>query len=49
MLVLRDNNKVKELFKKIINDSIKEVSEEFMTRRELTCDIDFGRAYSEIH
>lgn len=49
VLVVKDNNRIKNLFDKIIRDSIKEVSEEFMVRRELGCDVQFNKRYSEIH
>lgn len=49
VLVFKNTQKIKNLFEKIIRDSIKEVSEEFMLRRELGCDVQFDRAYSGIH
>lgn len=49
VLVIKDNVKIKGLFEKIIRDSIKEVSEDFMLRRELDCDVQFNKRYSEIH
>ena len=49
ILVFRDTPKLREIFKSILEDSIKEVSVEYKLRRELGCDVQFGKRYSEIH
>lgn len=47
--VFRDTPKFREAFTKIIKDSIKEVSEEYLLRRELDADIQFARSYGDVH
>lgn len=47
--VFRDRQPIRDAFENILNTSIKEVSEEFMLRRELGCDVQFGKRYSDIH
>ena len=47
--VLRDTPRFRDWIEKTIRDSIKEVSEEYLVRRELDCDVNFGREYSSVH
>lgn len=46
---IKNNPKVIEQLTKIVYDSIKHVSEEYLLRRELGCDVQTGKRYSEIH
>lgn len=46
--VHRDTEELREAFYKIIKDSIKEVSEEYLLRRSLDCEVDFGKRYSDV-
>jgi len=34
---------------RMANEGVKEVGKEFMLRRELDCDVQVGKRYSEIH
>lgn len=45
----RDNPKVIETIEKMLYNSIEEVSEKFMMRRELGCDVQKGNRYADIH
>lgn len=47
--VFRDSQRIRDVFTKMLEDSIIEVSEEYKLRRELGCDIQFGVRYSQIH
>ena len=47
ILELKKGNQ--EAMTKILKDSIKDVNEELNLNRELDCDVDFGKDYSEIH
>lgn len=49
VLVHKDTPRFREYFEGIIRDSIKEVSEEYLVRRHLDCDVSFGRDYGSIH
>lgn len=44
-----DNKEEREKMESITKSSIREVSEEYMLRRPLDCDVQFGKRYSEIH
>jgi len=47
--VFRNNLKNRELMEKITRDSIQKVNEDYMLRRPMDCDVQFGDNYSEIH
>lgn len=49
VVVCKDNQKAIEEICKMIKDSIKEVSERFMLRRHLDCDVQVGYRYADIH
>lgn len=49
MLVFKDTPRFRDIFKDILESSIKEVSVEFKLRRELGCDVQFSDRYSEVH
>lgn len=47
--VCKDDEKVVDIIKTMLYDSIQEVSERYMMRRGLGCDVQTGQRYSEIH
>ena len=47
--VVRDNPKAREVFTKIIRESVKSLGDEFKLRVDLDCDVQYGKRYSEIH
>lgn len=49
VIVLKDTEKFKMEMGDIVKQSIDDVSEEFMLRRKLGCDVQYGKRYSEIH
>lgn len=49
VVVCRDNPSVIEELTKMLYDSIIEVSNKFMMRRDLGCDVQVGYRYSDIH
>lgn len=49
VFVIRDKEVFRDTLYKMIKDSIKEVNETFLLRRELDCEIQYGKRYSEIH
>lgn len=49
ILCFKDDEKVKEVFKSIVNSALEKVNNTYKMRRELGCDIQFGKRYSEIH
>lgn len=46
---LKDNEKAKEYFTKVIEGGIVSINSKFKLRREMGCDVQFGKRYSEIH
>jgi len=48
-MAFKDNENNRQVMEDITRSAIKEVSEDFMVRRELDCDVQFGINYSEIH
>ena len=46
---LRDNEKSKEYFTKVIEDGIIKVNKDFKLRVDMGCEVQFGNRYSEIH
>lgn len=49
VIVFKDTPYFRKTFEGFLKDGIKEVSEEYKLRRELGCDCQFGKRYSEIH
>ena len=49
VLVFKDTDKFRKIFYKIVDDAIKKVNINYLLRRDLACDIQFGHRYSEIH
>lgn len=49
IICFKDSPKAREVMYGIVNDSINKVNTDFLLRRDLGCDIQFGRKYSEIH
>lgn len=47
--VVRDNPKAKEVFTKIIRESVQSLRDEFKLRVDMDCDVQYGKRYSEIH
>lgn len=47
--VFKDTDKFRKIFYKFVDDAIKKVNVDYLLRRELACDIQFGNRYSEIH
>lgn len=45
----KDSKKNREVMEEITHEALTMVNKEFKLRRELGCDIQFGRAYSDIH
>lgn len=46
---LDDNEELKELMRDITKDSIRKVNKDYMLRRDLDCDVQFGKNYGSIH
>lgn len=49
VFVIKDLQKVREDFEVMIKDAVEKVNKDFMLRRSLGCDTQFGQRYSEIH
>lgn len=49
VICIKDRDDFKEAIRDIIKSSIGEVSREYMLRKDLDCDVDFGEKYSDIH
>lgn len=49
IICFKDSEKGREIMTKLVDDAIDWVTEEFMLRRKLGCDIQYGKRYSEIH
>jgi DNA polymerase I-like protein with 3'-5' exonuclease and polymerase domains len=49
ILCFKDSDSNKEEMKRITEESIENVSNEYLVRRELGCTVQFGNKYSEIH
>ena len=49
VVVCKDDEKAVDIIKTMLLDSIQEVSERYMMRRGLGCDVQKGYKYSEIH
>ena len=49
ILCFRDLGDNREVMSKIVSDAIDWVTDEYMLRRKLGCDIQFGKRYSDIH
>lgn len=47
--VFKDREDLKKTFETFLLESVKEVSEEYLLRRELGADVQFGQRYSDIH
>lgn len=47
--VFRDTPPLREAFYKIIKESLQEISEEYILRRHLDCEVQFGKRYCDIH
>lgn len=47
--MVRDNPKAKEVFTKIIRESVQSLRDEFKLRVDMDCDVQYGKRYSEIH
>jgi hypothetical protein len=47
--VFKDTTKNRELMEKITRDAIQKVNEDYMLRRPMDCDVQFGDNYSQIH
>lgn len=49
VIVCRDKEPIKKVLEDMVRESIEEVSEKFLLRRKLGCEVQFGQRYSEIH
>jgi len=49
VLCFKDLGKNRDIISKLITDAIDFVSDKYMLRRRLGCDVQFGKRYSEIH
>ena len=49
VIVCKDNPKITGVIEGMIRDSISEVSEEYLVRRVLDCDVALGRDYGSVH
>ena len=49
IVAFKDSPKARSVMEKITLDSIEKVNKTFLLRRDLGCDIQFGKRYSEIH
>ena len=49
IICFKDSPRGREMMTKLVDGAINWVSEEFMLRRKLGCDIQYGKRYSEIH
>lgn len=49
VIVCKDNERIRETLSDMVKQSIEEVNKEFLLRRPLGCDVQFGKRYSEIH
>lgn len=49
ILCFKDLQSNREMMTKIVNEAIDWVTDEYMLRRKLGCDIQFGKRYSDIH
>lgn len=49
VLVFKDTQENRDIMEKIVLDSIEKVNVEYMLRRNLGCDVQFGDSYDKIH
>ncbi len=49
VLCFKDLGKNRDIISKLVTDAIDFVSDKYMLRRRLGCDVQFGKRYSEIH
>lgn len=49
IICFKDSTKGREVMEKLVRDAIDYVSDKYMLRRRLGCDVQFGKRYSEIH
>lgn len=49
VIVCKDTQRIRKVMYDIIKGSVKNVSEKFKLRRELDCDVAFGKSYAEVH
>lgn len=49
IICFKDSKRGRDIMTKLVSDAIDWVTQEFMLRRKLGCDIAYGRKYSQIH
>lgn len=49
VICFKDSEKSRVLVEGLVVDSIHKVNDDFLLRRDLGCDVQFGKRYSDIH
>ena len=49
VIIINNSDKAKEIMTGVVRNALTKVNKTYKLRREMGCDVQFGRAYSEIH